>query len=721
MTYWTDAQLSSIHKMLNPRSIAVVGATERMQYGGRFLRVAMQAGDRVRVYPVNPRYDELLGLECYPSVRDLPEAPDAVGVIVPYHLVIPTLRDAAERGAGSGIVISAGFSERGVEDRRELQAKLGQVARETGVRISGPNCLGLANIKDDIWACSSSRLEGVELRSGNIGLVCQSGASAFGPFLSRAVGRGVGFSYIVSTGNEADLEAPDFARYLLDDDDTTVIAMFIEGFKDARKFVEVAKLAAERGKPIVAVKIGRSELGSRAARSHTAALTGEDAVYDAAFEQYGVTRVHDWDKLLEVAQLLGGASKPSKRGIALVSHSGGVCSLTADNLGAAGLDLPPLSDSARDGINEILAGFGWAANPADITGHASRETVLPIMEYMITEPEVGSLVVASSASDDQARHVIDARDRHNDKLVAFLYTGNELGASTGLERLKDAGAPVFHSPENLAFALSRFHAYHEWRESRAEAGFGVASEITKDQLNAADTLGAGVTMSEYDAKRLLREWDIPTAEERLAHTEDEAAESALAIGYPVALKVNSPDILHKTEAGALRLGIGDESELRAAYREIMDNAAAYVPDALLDGALVSEMISGGTEVIVGVNYDAQLGPVLLYGMGGVLVEVMRDVALRVCPVSRLDAEEMVAQVRGSQMLRGFRGGPKADVAALVDTLVRVSEFAVHLEGKIAELDINPLAVMPEGEGVKALDALILTQRRRGSQRDAEGD
>lgn len=721
MTYWTDAQLSSIHKMLNPRSIAVVGATERMQYGGRFLRAAMQAGDRVRVYPVNPRYDELLGLECYPSVRDLPEAPDAVGVIVPYHLVIPTLRDAAERGAGSGIVISAGFSERGVEDRRELQAELGQVARETGVRISGPNCLGLANIKDDIWACSSSRLEGVELRSGNVGLVCQSGASAFGPFLSRAVGRGVGFSYIVSTGNEADLEAPDFARYLLDDDDTTVIAMFIEGFKDARKFVEVAKLAAERGKPIVAVKIGRSELGSRAARSHTAALTGEDAVYDATFEQYGVTRVHDWDKLLEVAQLLGGASKPSKRGIALVSHSGGVCSLTADNLGAAGLDLPALSDTARDGINEILAGFGWAANPADITGHASRETVLPIMEHMITEPEVGSLVVASSASDDQARHVIDARDRHNDKLVAFLYTGNELGASTGLERLKDAGVPVFHSPENLAFALSRFHAYHEWRESRAEAGFGVASEITKDQLNAADTLGAGAAMSEYDAKRLLREWDIPTAEERLAHTEDEAAESALAIGYPVALKVNSPDIPHKTEAGALRLDIGDESELRAAYREIMDNAAAYAPDALLDGALVSEIISEGPEVIVGVNYDAQLGPVLLYGMGGVLVEVMRDVALRVCPVSRLDAEEMVAQVRGSQMLRGFRGGPKADVAALVDTLVRVSEFAVHLEGKIAELDINPLAVMPEGEGVKALDALILTQRRRGSQRDAEGD
>ena len=257
--------------MLNPRSIAVVGATERMQYGGRFLRSVMQAGDRVNVYPVNPRYDELLGLPCYPSVTDLPESPDAVGIIVPYHRVIPFLRESAEKGAGSAIVISAGFSERGVEERRQLQLELGNVARDTGVRISGPNCLGLANIKDDIWACSSSSLSGMQLKSGNIGLVCQSGASAFGPFLSRAIGRGIGYSYIVSTGNEADLEAADFVRYLLDDDDTKVIALFIEGFKDARKFMEVAKLAADRGKPIVAVKIGRSDLGTRAARSHTAA------------------------------------------------------------------------------------------------------------------------------------------------------------------------------------------------------------------------------------------------------------------------------------------------------------------------------------------------------------------------------------------------------------------------------------------------------------------
>ena len=711
MNYWTEEQLASIHKMLNPRSIAVVGATERPQYGGRFLRAALQAGDRVRVYPVNPRYDELLGHKCYASVLDLPEAPDAVGVIVPYHRVIPVLRESAERGAGSAIVISAGFSERGVEERRELQAELGEVARETGVRVSGPNCLGLANIKDDVWACSSSRLEGVELKSGNVGLVCQSGASAFGPFLSRAVGRGVGYSYIVSTGNEADLEAPDFARYLLDDDDTKVIAMFIEGFKNARKFLEVARLAAERGKPIVAVKIGRSDLGTRAARSHTAALTGVDEVYDAAFEQYGVVRVHDWDKLLEVAQLLSVGKSPAQRGISLVSHSGGVCSLTADNLGDAGLELPELSDPARDAINDILEGFGWAANPADITGHASRDTVLPIMEHMIDEPEVGTLVVASSASDEQARHVIDVRDRR-DELVTFLYTGNELGASTGLDSLKDAGVPVFHSPENLASALRKFQDYHAWLESRVRSGFGSARHMSEAQSAFADKLveRSESNLSEYEAKRLIEHWDVPIVTERLAASEDQAVEAAREIGFPVVVKVNSPDILHKTEAGALKIGLADEDAVRAAYREVVANAESYAPGARIEGVLVGEMVHGGTEVIVGVSYDAQLGPVLLFGMGGVLVEVMRDVALRVCPISRLDAEEMVAQVRGSRLLRGFRGQPKADVEALVDTLVRVSGLAINLEGVIDELDINPLAVLPEGQGVIALDALVTLKR-----------
>ena len=340
MEFWTEPQMASIHKMLNPRSIAIVGATPRMQYGGRFLAAALKAKDRVRVYAVNPRYDEIMGVKSYPSVTDLPEAPDVVGIVVPYDQVLDVLQESHRKGAGSAIVISAGFAERGVDDRRDLQGELGEFARASGMRISGPNCLGLANVKHDIWATSSSR--GAEGLTGPIGLVCQSGATAFGPFLVRAVENGIGFSYIISTGNEADLDFTDFARYLLDDPDTRVIAGFVEGFKRADKFLEVAKLAAERGKPIVLIKIGRSELGARAARSHTAALTGADARYDAIFAQYGVIRVQDYDELLEVAHLLAHTPKPQVPGIAVVSHSGGISSLTADMCGQAGLDLPTL-------------------------------------------------------------------------------------------------------------------------------------------------------------------------------------------------------------------------------------------------------------------------------------------------------------------------------------------------------------------------------------------
>ena len=340
MTDWTPEQMASIHKMLNPQSVAIVGATPRLQYGGRMLAAALKAKDRIRVYPVNPRYDEIMDAPCFSSVSDLPEAPDVVGIVVPYHRVLDVLKESHQKGVRAAVVISAGFSERGIPERRELQVQVGEFARESGLRISGPNCLGLANVKDDIWISSSSR--GADGLSGSVGLVCQSGASAFGPFLVRAVDNGVGFSYIVSTGNEADLDFCDFARYLLDDDDTRVIAGFVEGFKNGRKFFELARLAAEKGKPIVLIKIGRSELGSRAARSHTAALTGEDAVYDAAMRQFGVVRVQDYDELLEVSQLLAQAPRPPKPGIAVVSHSGGISSLTADMCGQAGLNLPGL-------------------------------------------------------------------------------------------------------------------------------------------------------------------------------------------------------------------------------------------------------------------------------------------------------------------------------------------------------------------------------------------
>ncbi len=704
MEFWSDAQLASIDRMLNPRSIAVVGATPRMQYGGRFVAAAMGSMEQgVNVYPVNPRYDEVQGLQCYPSVSALPEAPDVVGIVVPYHAVLDTLRESHEKGAKSAIVISAGFSERAVDDRRDLQAELGRFAAESGMRVSGPNCLGLANLKDDIWASAGTR--GASGLSGPIGLVCQSGASAFGPFLTRAVDEGIGFTYIVSTGNEADLDFCDFARYLLDDDDTRVIAGFVEGFKDGRKFLEVARMAAERGKPIVLIKIGRSDLGSRAAGSHTAALTGVDEVYEAAFAQYGVIRVQDYDDLLQVSNMMARCPRPSHRGVAAVSHSGGISSLTADMFGQAGLDLPPLSDRARDGINDILKGFGWAANPSDVTGFANSDDFPAIMSFMAEDEGIGTLVVASAGADPQATQVIAQRDASG-MPVAFLWTGTR-GAQSGLPMLRSAGIPVFYVPDKLAAGVRYLNDYHDWRERRLARGFAEAGEMTSEQAGAAGALAGSGALSEYDSKELVRAFGVSTTLEELAADAEGAVAAAERIGYPVALKVNSADILHKTEAGAIRLGLGDADAVRKAFDDVTAGARAYDASARIDGAVVQEMVSGGVETIVGVSYDAQLGPILLFGTGGVMVEVYNDVALRLCPITRDDALEMIDEVKGAALLRGFRGAPAADVDALADTLVGVSQMAAQLEGSLAELDINPLMVLPAGQGVKAADALVV--------------
>jgi acetyltransferase len=425
---WTEDQMRSIHRMLNPRSIAVVGASANASgYGGRLLNAVLKSKDRIKIYAVNPNHRQIAGVKSYKSITDLPEAPDLVGIVVPYTKVLDVLRECHAKKAGAAIIISAGFAERGTAAGVELDREVGAFARDSGLRIAGPNCLGLANVRDDIWATASSRTLGG--LTGHIALVCQSGATAFGPFLHRAVDAGIGLSHIISTGNESDLDFSDFARYLLDDKGTRVIAGFVEGFRDVRKFVAVAELAAQRGKPIVLIKIGRSESGAQAARSHTASLTGSDGFYEAVFKQYGVIRVQDYDELLEVSHLLAISRKPEKPGIAVVSHSGGISSLTADMLGVAGLKLPPLTDRARNGINAILKDFGSAANPADVTGFARGDDFPQIMDFLVSEPEVGTLVIASAGAGKQIDHVL-ALSKRTDKNVAFFWTGSRGDQST---------------------------------------------------------------------------------------------------------------------------------------------------------------------------------------------------------------------------------------------------------------------------------------------------
>jgi acetyltransferase len=678
-----------------------------MQYGGRMLAAALKAGDRISVYPVNPRYEEVMGVKCYPSVSDLPEAPDVVGVVVSSSQVLDVLKESHQKGVRAAIVISAGFSERGTPEGRDLQMQVGDFARESGLRISGPNCLGLANVKDDIWVSSSSR--GAEGLVGPVGLVCQSGASAFGPFLNRALDSGIGLRYIISTGNEADLDFSDFVRYLLDDDDTKVIAGFVEGFKDARKFIEVAKLASERGKPIVLIKIGRSELGAKAAQSHTAALTGLDALYDAALSQYGVIRVSDYDELLEVSNLLANSPAPPAKGLAVVSHSGGISSLTADMCGQVGLELPELNDAARDGINGVLKGFGWASNPSDVTGFANSDSFPEIMQFMANDPAMGTLVVASSGGDAQAEQVIAHRDRDKEKALAFLWTGSR-SEPAGLDMLKKARIPVFYTPNKLATGLRSLLDYHTWLDRRGQAGFPATPAISPERQIVADQLAATglVSLSEHLSKGLLSEWGVPITRETLVQNADDAVTAANEIGYPVVLKGDVSNMPHKTEAGLVKLDLRHESAVRAAYDQIISNAAnaGAVGDGI-NGVSVQEMVLDCIEVIVGLSYDSQLGATILFGIGGVMVEVYNDVALRLCPIDESDALEMIDEVKGARLLEGFRGRPAADIDALIETLIQVSNLGAQLEGSLAELDINPLMVLSAGQGVKAADAVAV--------------
>ena len=712
MELWTESQLKAIDKMLNPRSIAVVGATPKGGYGGRLLTAVMKAKDRVKIYPVNPNYEEIMGAKAYRSVSELPEAPDLVGIVVPYNRVLDVLKECQQKKAGSAVIISAGFSERGTDAGQELQQKVGAFARESGLRFTGPNCLGVANVRADIWATASSRtLGGLH---GHVGLICQSGATAFGPFLLRAVDSGIGLGHIISTGNEIDLDFSDFARYLVDDPETRVIAGFVEGFKDVRKLIAVADLAAERGKPIVIIKIGRSESGARAARSHTAALTGADALYDAVFKQHGIVRVQDYDELLEFSQLFARSRKPLQPGIAVVSHSGGISSLTADMMGLAGLDLPELSDRARDGINAILKDFGWAANPADVTGFARGEHFPKIMDHMIEEPGVGTLVIASAGQGDQVEQILSLRDR-TDKNIAFFWTASREDKGP-LAKLKSANIPIFYTPDKLARGLKCFIDYHAWRDHQLATGAAGAPALTSEQEQTIARLRAHgrTALSESESKQVIAAWGIPVTRELPARSADAAVEAAQQLGFPVVLKIDSPDILHKTEAGGVRVGLRDAGEVRSAYDQIMANAAIFAPNAAIAGAVVQEMVTGGVEMIAGISYDAQIGAMLLLGSGGVMVEVYNDTALRRCPVSRGEALSMISEVKGAKLLKGFRGKPPADVDALADALVRVSHLAVHLEGQLSELDINPLMVLPDALGVKALDALVVLREPGGS-------
>jgi len=694
--------MEKIEIMLHPRSIAIIGASARLQYGGRFLNNLLEAGYGGHIFPINPRHEELMGVHCYPDVSSLPEVPDLAAVIVPFESTMPVLEECARKGIKTGIIITAGFAEKGTDDRRAAQQALKDFSTRTGMRLCGPNCLGIANVTDRIWACSAALPDIQTITAGNIAMVCQSGASAFGPFLARARDRGLDFSYIISTGNEADLDTSDFIRYCIHKPEVKAIVAYFEAIKDSEKFRTVAGEALALGKPIVAIKIGRSSAGQRAALSHTASMTGADQAYDALFKQTGVTRLDDWDEVLDVTSLLMKTPPFHKKSIGIVAHSGGVASLLADKCEQI-MEVPQPADATRQGLEDILKGFGSSANPADITWHAFEEDLVDILNLMLNEDAYGGVVLGTAGSDKQAERIIGVAEK-NQKPLAMLWTGSEREVN-GLKLLQSSRVPIFYGAETLGKAINASLYYHRIREYYT-AGGGSPKAVTSSpvQFNIPKQKGP---LGLMESLKLLSSFGISIPKGGLTNGVEEAGKLADSIGYPIVMKVDSPDLPHKTEIGLVKIGLSSRTEVEESFLEMQQIISKLESSASIRGILIQEMVADGTEVIMGIKQDPMLGHVLLFGLGGIFTEVLRDFSVRICPINEFDAQEMIHEIKGFRILEGFRGKAPADIAALEKTLLNLSSLAMAAKEQITELDINPLIVLPQNKGVMAVDALIV--------------
>jgi acyl-CoA synthetase (NDP forming) len=705
----THDTLPDLSRLCSPRSVALVGASDDPgSIGGRALINLLKHSDfKGEVMLVNPKRETVSGMRCWPDIASLPSTPDLVLVSVPAVHVNPALRQAAARGVPFAIVYTSGFGEAGPAGKA-LEDEMRGIVATSALRVYGPNCPGLCNINERLGFTFSPSFQH-DLRRGPIGLATQGGG--LGRNVLQAMDRGLGIGLWCSSGNEVDLQVSDFIAHMADADGIEVIVTLIEGIKDGRKFVRAVQRAAANGKPVIALKVGRSAYGQKAAMSHTGSLTGSAEVNSALFRQLGVIEVDDIDELADTAALIARAKPPkTPRDIAIYCSSGGASALTADMVGQAGLKLAHFTDVTTKLLAESLPSYAAIGNPVDTTTAVITDPRLIDKTLLAVCEDPGVSLVLFPVTIDYGDVTIKVAEsavrvqRQTAVPIVPVWMSSRRGEA--VEVYAEAGMVPVSSVSKAVKAVKRWLEWAEWvaKQTPGAAPF----EPLLLRMPEAPPQGEARTLNEHDAKALLHAAGIAMPASGVARSADEAVQLAERIGYPVVAKVLSAAITHKTEAGGVMLGIADDDALREAWRRIHGNVAQHRPDAKIDGLLIEAMApAGGVETLVGVTRDPVLGPVLTFGLGGVHVELFRDVARRVLPLSRREAEAMVREIRAFPLLDGLRGRPKADVPALIDLLLKVSDFVAAHAAQIDEMDLNPVWVGPLGQGAQALDAVIV--------------
>ena len=693
-----------------PRSVAVVGVSMNPASFGSITHANIAGPGRFQgpAYRVNARYERIGDAPCFPSIAALPETPDCVFIAVPRDAVEGVVVECAQRGVGGVVLFSSGYAETGLDDRIVLQQRLQAIGREAGMRILGPNCVGFMNYGlGVIGTFGTASFKGAP-RPGAIGLVSQSGA--VGAALAQAQEHGLSLSHMLTCGNACDVDVADEVAYLAADPSCKAVACLFEGMADPGRFLEAAELCHRAGKPLVVHKLGTSERGAQAAVSHTGSVAGSQAAYRAAFERAGVVLVDEVEALLDTCSFFAKAPPPRARGVAVAAVSGGACIMLADKAEEHGIALPHPEPRTMAVLERLIPEYGAPGNPCDMTAQvlSTPQQLAECFEALMADPQYGALVVPHTYAYAPATSRIETLGRaaaEHGKIACAVWLTQHLEGPGAVETEQNPNVALFRSMRHCMAALAQWHRRADGLARREQASARLSDEGAAARAGALLKAAPHDTLTEREGKAVLALYGVPVVRDALAASADEAVAAARECGYPVVLKVESPDIPHKTDAGVIRLAVASDADVRSAYEAVMRNARAVQPPARIQGVLVQPMVPQGTEVMVGARIDPQFGPMVVAGLGGVFVELLKDTAVRLAPVDRAEARRMLGELKAQRALQGFRGAPPVDLDRLADVVARISEFAADQQARIAELDVNPLICA--GDRVIAVDALIV--------------